>query len=438
MLIHSAPLAETVEALHSGQLNLPTYIDEICNRIDANEPLLQALLPESDRRARLMSDATALQARFPDPANRPPLFGVPVGVKDIFGVDGFSTKAGSKLPAELFAGPEAPSVTRLRMAGALLVGKTVTTEFAYFEPGPTRNPHNPEHTPGGSSSGSAAGIAAGFFPLALGTQTIGSIIRPAAYCGVVGFKPTQGRIPIAGVIPFSKSVDQVGFFTQDVAGAKIAASLLCSGWQPRPEESKSDALPILGVPEGHYLEQASAAGQAAFEAQLRRLTEAGYSVQRVRALGNIAEIIRRHRLLISAEVAQVHAEWFAQYEPLYGPRTAQIIVEGQGVTAEELAEARAGCAALRKELEERMEDAGIDLWVSPAAPGPAPAGLSATGDPVMNLPWTHAGLPAITLPAGYADNNLPLGLQCVAAFGADEELLAWAEPLADILMSSNG
>ena len=226
MLTAPAPLAKTASALRNGQLDLLHYINETCDRIEAIEPTIQAFLPEPHRRARLLAEAEVLQSRFPDPGDRPPLYGVLVGVKDVFVVDGFPTQAGSQLPAELFVGQEATCVSLLRRAGALIAGKTISTEFAYFEPGPTRNPHNPDHTPGGSSSGSAAAVAAGFCPLALGTQTIGSTIRPAAFCGIIGFKPTYGRIPTPGLILCSVSLDTVGFFTQDISGTVLVASLI--------------------------------------------------------------------------------------------------------------------------------------------------------------------------------------------------------------------
>src|SRR5260370_31778057 len=209
-MILPAPLATTAAALRSGQIDLLTYIDEVCNRIDATDPLIHALLPEADRRTRLRAEATALQARFPDPASRPPLYGIPVGVKDTFHVDGFPTQAGSQLPPELFIAPEATCATMLRAAGVLILGKTVTTEFAYFEPGPTRNPHHLNHTPGASISGSVAAVAAGFCPLALGTQVIGSTIRPAAYCWSVGFKPTYVLNPTNGLIQCSYSLQHAG------------------------------------------------------------------------------------------------------------------------------------------------------------------------------------------------------------------------------------
>jgi Asp-tRNA(Asn)/Glu-tRNA(Gln) amidotransferase A subunit family amidase len=426
-----APLAATAKALRTNELDLLAYINDICARIDAAEPHIQALLPEPRRRERLLAQAEALQAHFPDPASRPPLYGIPVGVKDMFNVDGFPTQAGSQLPASLFSGPEAICVRALRQAGALIVGKTVSAEFAYFEPGPTRNPHNLAHTPGGSSSGSAAAVAAGLCPLALGTQTIGSTIRPAAFCGIVGFKPSYDRIPTAGLIKCAESLDTAGFFTQDVAGVDLAASLLCDNWRQVEPAHK----PVLGVPEGAYLAQASAEGLAAYERQLRLLAAAGYSVIRVAALEQIEAINRRHLTIVCAEMAQVHASWFAQYESLYRPRTAAAIREGQSVDAETLTGARAGRVQLRAELEALMDRYGIDVWVAPAAPGPAPEGIHTTGNSVMNLPWTHAGLPTLSLPAGRAENGLPLGLQCVGAFMADEQLVAWAADLAEILAS---
>src|SRR5438067_10762135 len=255
MLISPAPLAATANALRSSQLDLLTYIDEICKRIDAAEPLIHALLPEQNRRQRLLAEAATLQKRFPDPTSRPPLYGILLGVKDMFRVDGFPTQAGSQLPAELFAGPEAACVTLLRNAGALILGKTISAEFAWIEPGPTRNPHNLDHSPGGSSSGSAAAVAAGYCPLALGTQTVGSTIRPAAFCGVAGYVASWGRVPLDGILPFSPSLDQLGLFTPTAGDLALPASIVCSGWRSATAPAE---LPLVGVPEGPYLDQASA------------------------------------------------------------------------------------------------------------------------------------------------------------------------------------
>ena len=428
MLTNPAPLAATVKALREGQVDPIAYVDDMCDRVEEFDGQVEAMLPEPDRRARLHAEAAELQQRFAKPDDRPPLYGALVAVKDIFHVSGFVTRAGSEVPPELFAGPEATCVRWLRDAGALILGKSVTTEFAYFEPGPTRNPHNLEHTPGGSSSGSAAGVAAGFCPLALGSQTIGSVIRPAAFCGVVGFKPTLNRIPTAGLVYFSRTVDQVGFFTQDMAGIALAASVLCQAWRRIPV---TETLPVLGVPEGPYLEQAEPQGLKAYEHHLSKLEGNGCSIKRVPAFSYIDELNDLHRRMIFAEFAKEHDEMYAKHAALYRPRTAEIIEIGNKVSEHELITARANCTQLRAKLEKQMAQAGIDLWVCPSASGPAPRGIQATGDPKMNLPWTHAGMPVITLPAGRAENGLPLGLQFVAPFGADGYLLAWCQLLAD-------
>jgi Asp-tRNA(Asn)/Glu-tRNA(Gln) amidotransferase A subunit family amidase len=430
-----ASLVETAAALHTDELDLLSYINQLCDRIDASEPHIQALLPETGRRARLLHEAQKLQMRFPDPASRPSLFGIPVGIKDIFRVDGFPTRAGSQLPVELFKGPESDCVRALRSAGALILGKTATTEFAYFEPGPTRNPRNLDYSPGGSSSGSAAAVAARFCPLAIGTQTIGSTIRPAAFCGVVGFKSSYGRIPMTGGILCSETFDHVGIFTLDVAGMQLAASRLCRNWHKVEKQIPAD-LPTLGVPEGPYLAQASAEGLVAFEQQLALLQKAGCTVRHVKVLEEIDTINRQHSRLVFAEMAHVHFEWFTHYESLYRPRTASAIREGREVSAEELSVLRDSPAKLRPALESQMAQASIDVWVCPSAQGPAPKGITSTGSPLMNLPWTHAGMPAISLPAGHAANGLPLGLQCVGAYMADESLLEWAVPLAKIICES--
>ncbi|WP_297160795.1 amidase [Thermogemmatispora sp.] len=417
------------ERLRYGQEELIASIEEACDWIEQAEPELEALLPETGRRERLRREARRLQEHYPDPRGRPPLYGILFAVKDLFHVHGFPTRAGSQLPATLLSGPQASCVTRLREAGALVLGKAVSAEFAYFEPGPTRNPVNPLHTPGGSSSGSAAAVAAGYCPLALGTQTIGSVLRPAAFCGIVGFKPTFGRISADGLILCAPSLDTVGLFTQDIEGLILVAALLCRGWRGLP----SLPPPVLGVPEGPYLDQASPEGRQAFEKQLALLQQAGYRVKRVPALQEIAAINQRHLRLVHAEMARVHARWFKHFASLYRPLTAAAIREGAAIDIQEICQARAERENLRSQLESLMAREGIDLWVAPAAPGPAPQGLETTGSGLMNLPWTQAGLPAITLPAGIAANGLPLGLQCVAGWRHDEELLAWAGSLAAVV-----
>ncbi len=434
MHINEARLAPALSSLQHGQHSLSLYIENMCKRIEAVNPDVQAFLPEAGRMKRLRQEAHLMRERYPSPEARPPLFGALVGVKDILHVDGFATQAGSALPPDRLAGAEAECVTLLRNAGALIAGKTVTTEFAYFEPGPTRNPHNLAHTPGGSSSGSAAAVAAGLCTLALGTQTIGSVIRPAAYCGIIGFKPTYDRIPTAGVLYFSRTVDHIGLFTQDIAGMQQAAAVLCRDWRAQPI---SDRPPVLGVPIGNYLEQAEPAALTAFQEQLYRLADAGFLVKQLPFFEEIAALNGLHRQLAFAEFAQEHAQLYADFADRYRPKTAEIIAIGQRVTVQELADARANCQRLRLELTEAMDKAGIDLWATPAAPGAAPAGIHATGSPDMNLPWTHAGMPVVTVPAGTTAETLPLGLQLVGRFGQDEEVLTWASMIVPALSPSS-
>lgn len=317
----------------------------------------------------------------------------------------------------------------LAMAGCLIAGKTVTTEFAYFSPGTTRNPAawalGIEATPGGSSSGSAAAVAAGLCDLALGTQTIGSVGRPAAFCGVVGFKPSYDRISRQGVIPLAPSVDHVGVFAKSTAMVAAAAKVLIHDWRavnaPRPR---------LGIPRGPYLDLMSSDAREHFSRVTEKLRkDAGWGIDDVDVMPELEAIVERHRLLVAAECAEVHADWFARFESRYAPKTAELIRRGQSVAAADLAAARAGRLSLRAELEAAMSRAGVSFWISPPALGSAPRGLESTGDPIMNLPWSHAGLPAIVLPAGVGADGLPMGLQIAGRFGADEELLALASLL---------
>lgn len=419
-----------IEELRSGVLTLPAFLSQIEARCIQYEPSVLAFIPEEDRFKRLRREADELVLRYPDLIARPLLFGALVGVKDIFHVEGFTTQAGSRLPADLLQGKEATSVTRLKEAGALIFGKTVTTEFAYFSPGPTRNPHHPEHTPGGSSSGSAAAVAAGFCHLALGTQTIGSIIRPASFCGVVGLKPNYDRISREGVIPLSPSLDHLGFFVPDVESAIDAARVLYRDWDEPTQPLKQ---PRLGIPDGPYLQSASEESLARFEDVCQRLENAEYELQRIPVMSDFAEIRARHDVIMSAEAAQVHADWFSEYESLYSTKFTELVRRGQQISNDQLQTALSARDSFRSEIRRTFLDHNIDLWICPSTVGPAPKGLDSTGDPVMNLPWTQAGLPAINLPAGKNQAGLPLGLQVVGNWYKDESLLFWAKDLEKVL-----
>lgn len=417
-----APLAPLAAALRTGALNLEGYIHDALDRVERMEPVLRALVPEPDRETRVRAEARAVAARWSEAASRPPLFGVLVGVKDIIAADGLPMRGGSALPPEALAMPEASVVTRLREAGAVVLGKTVTAEFASAAPGATTNPHNARHTPGGSSSGSAAGVAAGYTLLALGSQTGGSVIRPAAYCGVLGLKPSYGRIPIDGVLYHSPAVDTLGFFTQDIEGIALGASVLVDAW--RDVEPRTTP-PVLGVPEGPYLDCADEGGMAPFEDTLAHLQASGMAIKRLPFLEDFEDLHRRHSRLMSGEYARVHGERFAHWGALYSGTEAGYYDQGCRVTDAEIEEGRDSRLEFRERVSVFMDREGLDAIACPAAPGPAPESLRSTGRPVMNVPWSHAGVPAISLPAGAVD-GLPVGLQLVGRFSQDEELVATA------------
>lgn len=429
-MLNNEPLASIADVLRIGNEDALDYYERLEQRVNTVEPEIQSLIAEENRWGRLNREVEELIEKYENPARRPPLFGVPIGVKDIFHVDGMLTRAGSEVPPEVLTGSEAAVVSTLRKKGALILGKTVTTEFAHFEPGPTRNPHDLSRTPGGSSSGSAAAVAAGICPAALGTQTIGSIIRPASFCGIVGFKPSFSRISTDGVIPVSESVDHVGFFTQDTAGASLMASILCQNWQQMPTPVKK---PRIGVPDGPYIEQASQVAIDAFEAQLNILSEEGYDILRVSMFDDIEHINKLHKRLVAADAAVNHADWYQDYGDLYAEETKNLVESGKNTTIEEVTESKQSQQRLRSRVSDIMNKNNIDLWVSPAAPGPAPKGIDTTGDPIMNLPWTNMGLPTITIPAQKTDNGLPLGIQCTGRFNADEDVIRWSHQLSEVL-----
>jgi Asp-tRNA(Asn)/Glu-tRNA(Gln) amidotransferase A subunit family amidase len=425
-----ASLVALSKDFQTGKQSPFDYLTRLEHRFDEREPHIQAFVPQPQKPFdRLRKELDALMAKYADISSRPALFGIPVGVKDIFHVAGFQTRAGSKLPPDVVGGAEAPVVKKLKTAGALVLGKTVTVEFANYSPGPTRNPHNPAHTPGGSSSGSAAAVAAGLCPLALGTQTVGSVIRPAAFCGIVGVKPTYGRVSVEGVIPYAPSLDHVGFFTADIEGASLAASVMVDDWS-----SIDDQEPVIfGVPEGPYLEKAGQHGLQHFYQTCELLVEAGIQVKYIDMFKNFEQIIEYHDNLCDAEFAIVHGEWFQKYSEFYSEGNREAILRGQKIDSDTIERCRAYREILRNDLQQLMAQDHLTAFLAPAATGPAPKGLESTGDWIMNLPWTQTGFPVVTLPSGLSKENLPFGLQIVGRWMEDERLLNVAKNLAALL-----
>ena len=395
---------------------------ELFLRVAASEGELFIFAEGGFRPKVVLDDLDEALRRWPDAACRPPLFGVPVGIKDVYRTSGYAIRCGSLLPSALFAGDEAPLVTRLREAGAIVMGITATTEFTHAEPAATRNPCNRRHTPGGSSSGSAAGVRAGYFALALGTQTMGSVVRPAAFCGVRGVKPSQGLLPGQGIINFSPSLDQPGFFCATTQDAATTLSLFCN---TQARGRKTSALFI--VPEGAYMSEAEPGMRRAFDQYCDRLARLpGVRVATMPVFDDWQGVYNRHQQLAAAELAQMHNAWFADFGPLYRPKTKEFIELGQTLGEGVIEAGRTSCLDLRKKLDDLLASAKADAFLAPAAPGEAPKGFASTGNPVMNVPWTHAGLPVLCLPMDTVRNGLPLGVQVAGRFGCDAELMALA------------
>jgi len=416
-------------SLRLGEKDLHTYLDDTLALVAEKEPNIQALLPEQNRRERLHQTADELYAKYPEPDSRPPLFGVLFGVKDLFNVDGLPTQAGSKLPPEAFSGDEAEVVTQLKRLGAIVLGKTVSTEFAYFSPGPTRNPVNLSHTPGGSSSGSAAAVAAGYCPFALGTQTIASIIRPASYCGVYGFKPSYGLFSTKGVFPFSQTADHVGF----IADSLSTLSVLLGSLECLPIATRIPPEPRIGCVRGEYLGQTGEQGRASYQDTIRKLTNRGFSIMECDPFPDIEMINLSHRRMIAAEFYHNHRHLHARYGHLYSQHSLDLYRIGQEVSQNELNELRKQTLELRIKLSNILELNALTAFLTPSTTGPAPLGLQSTGSPLLSLPWTNAGLPSISIPCGFTADALPMGVQVVGAFRDDLVLLDLAAKLEEAL-----
>ena len=415
MYFKKLALFETLRTLQSGELDLLLFINRLCDRIDKVDPIVKSLLSEKDRRQRLLTDAKSLLTLYPDPSTRPPLFGLPVGIKDIYRVDGFETACGSNLPPSLFEGKEATVVSALKKTGALILGKTHTTEFAYFQPGPTKNPCNIEFTPGGSSSGSAASVAAGLTPLSFGTQTIGSITRPAAFCGVIGIKPSFNSISTDGIIPFSKTLDHVGYFTHDLGGAEYVSSLFCEEWNT--SEKNTIEAPKIGIPSNQYINQANSTILQHFNSNIEELNKAKITIVRTRLFDEIEEINTYHKQIAAKEFANTHLTWFTKHSALYSKHASDLIKEGLKVSDTRYKTLLDYKRNLQFDTEILMKSLEIDAWISPSTLGLPLKGLSSTGSPLMNLPWTFLGLPTITIPIAITNNSLPIGLQFSGRFG---------------------
>jgi Asp-tRNA(Asn)/Glu-tRNA(Gln) amidotransferase A subunit family amidase len=376
------------------------------------------------------ADASLARARALDrQAAQGPLHGVPVGIKDIIDTADMPTEHGSPIYRGNRPRADAAVVALLRRAGCVILGKTATAEFANLHPPATRNPHNPAHTPGGSSSGSAAAVADRMAPLALGTQTGGSMIRPAAFCGVVGLKPSFGSINRTGVKPVSDSLDRLGIFSIRVEDAALALNILSD--RPMPDLSANLAAPRIGFARTSRWKDADSATHGALESAAGRLAAAGAHVKEVTLPAAAEALFDAQGLIMDFEATRALAWEQANHRDAISATLRRRLERGAAVSREQYDGARQTARDARRQFADLMR--GFDLLLTPSAKGEAPKGLASTGDSLFNRIWTLLGVPCITLPWGSGPHGLPLGVQLVGAFDKDTALLANARWVASQL-----
>ncbi|HLW46839.1 MAG TPA: amidase [bacterium] len=419
-------LSDAAAEIASGRLSPVELVDATLDRLERVEPRVHAWArvraDEARKAARRLTDLRAAGTLLG------PLHGVPVGLKDIFYTAGLETSCGSKIMSGFVPAYDATAVARLRRAGAVVLGKTHTTEFASFDPSPARNPWALNHTPGGSSSGSAASLAARMCHGALGSQTSGSICRPAAYCGIVGLKPTFGRVSRYGVHPLAWTLDHPGPMARTVRDVAILLDAVAG---PDPNDPTTVSAPPppaaaaaladprardavvrglrVGVPDRYFDEGLDPEGAAAYRDALRALGDLGCRVEPVRLPELFETAMDAHELIHHTEAAAVHADTYRERPDDYGQKLRAIIEAGFHVPAPAYVRAQQIRTILIEAIRGLMRD--VDVLATPSAPGPAPAGLGSTGSPVYNRPFSFLGFPSITVPCGFTKGGLPLGIQ---------------------------
>ncbi len=409
---------DAARAIQAGTLAPTALLDACLDRLLAREAVVQAMAYVDPAQAR---------AAVPLPG---PLHGLPVGVKDVIDTADMPSEYNSAIWRGHRPRADAACVAWAKAAGAVMLGKTVTTEFATRTPGPTTNPHDPARTPGGSSSGSAAGIAAGFFPLAFGTQTAGSVIRPAAYCGVVGFKPSFGLINRMGMKLMSDRLDTVGVMARSVADCALFAGAV-SGRDLGDPDTRAPSSPRIGLCRTPVWDRAEPETVALFEGIAGPLARAGAEVRDFALPSEFDALEAAHAVIMNHESARAMGWEMCTARDQISPMLRERLEWGLAQPEAAIIESH----ALFRFLQDRFEDMldGTDILITPAAPGEAPVGLAWTGDAAFNFIWTSLHVPCVTVPAGVGPNRMPLGVQIVAPRGRDREALAWAAWVAAAL-----
>ena len=433
---------EAIQKIRDGEISSEELVQACLDRIDQVDGEIEAwahLEPEN-----ALDQARMLDAQRAEGGPVGPLHGIPVGVKDIFDTELLPTENGTVLDSGRQPIEDCRVVSLLQEAGAVIMGKTVTTELAVLGPGKTRNPHNPAHTPGGSSSGSAAAVAAHMVPLAIGTQTNGSVIRPASYCGVVGFKPSHGLIPRAGVLALSASLDTVGTFARSLEDVALLTEALIA-YDPSDKDTRARARPPLSrtVAEEPPMTPMIAFAKTAVWDQADRETQDAFT-ELAELLGDdcrdlplsepFDHAVKMHRTIMNADLAKSFAGYYERGKDKLTDTLCGMIEYGQKVSAVDYNKAVEYRELLNSGLNSVFDD--YDIILTPATTGEAPAGLDATGNPVFNTLWTLCGMPSIALPLMEGPSGLPLGVQVVGPRGDDARLLRNANWLMQHIMGN--
>ncbi len=435
-------IAATARQIRERHLSPMTLAQSLLNRIDRLEPELRAWVTID--REEVLNAAKQRESEL-DGGSLGLLHGVPIGLKDIFYTAGMKTSACSRIFADFVPSYDATTVSRLKAAGAIILGKAVTTEFASGDPSPTRNPWNPAHTPGGSSSGSSVAVATGMCSAALGSQTGGSTCRPAAYNGIVGLKPTYGRVSKYGVVPLSWSLDTVGILVRSVEDAAIMLQAL-SGHDPLDPASSTEPVPDyrsqmaqqtrpprIGLIRDFFFQRSTPEVQGHTERAAQKLADAGAVVEEVQLPESFATAHSCQRIVSNVEAAAFHQKWYRDRADEYGPKIRSSIEMGLLISGVDYLQAQRQRRQLRMDLVEMV--GRVDAVLMPSTPAPAPQDLTTTGEAVFQAPWTSSGLPTITIPSGVAGSGLPLGIQLAGLPFAEGKLLGvarWCEEALEV------
>lgn len=440
---HQLSAAAAAAAIRNGSLSPTSLVEDLLRRIDELEPMLMAWVTIDKEGALAAANDSMIELEQSGP--RSPLHGVPVGLKDIFYTAGLKTTAGSPIYANFVPEHDSTAVARFRQAGAIVLGKTVTTEFADGDPSPTFNSWNLEHTPGGSSSGSGVAIATGMCPIATGSQTVGSTLRPASYNGIVGLKPTLGRISTYGVVPVSFSTDTVGIMVRTVEDAALTLDVL-AGYDPKDPGSanvpvgqyhtavhRRQTPPRIGLLKDFFYERAEDEVRTHTDSVAQKLATAGAIVDEVTLPEYFAKSIEEIASVVWAETAAFHKNSYADHREDYGPNISARMDRALESSPIPYIEAQQGRRLLQNSMQGLFNK--YDVLLSPCTPGPAPKDRTTTGPTFFQAPWTWIGCPTIGVPSGLAANGMPLAVQLAAGAFEEERLLgaaAWCERVLDV------